>query len=136
MLDCVDQAAAAFEIVDDRDADYSSLDAYSIAAENSWNAGMILGAAVPSRTLGSFNDLAGRLLINGKQEAQGSSNDVLGSPLNVLAWLARFSDRAGFAVEPGQWVLTGSMIATKFPASGDHFRFELGTLPPVEISIV
>ncbi len=135
LLDCIDLAAAAFEIVDDRDADYSSLDAYSIAAENSWNAGMILGMPVSSHELGTFNDLAGRLVINGKVEAQGNSNDVLGSPLNVLAWLGRFARRARFLLVPGQWVLTGSMIATKFPVAGDHFRFELGALPPVEISV-
>ncbi|WP_420240777.1 2-keto-4-pentenoate hydratase [Roseiterribacter gracilis] len=136
LLECIDQAAAAFEIVDDRDADYSSLDAYSIAAENSWNAGMILGPPISARELGSFGNLQGRLLINGAEVAQGNSSDVLGSPLNVMAWLGRFAQRAGFSLEPGQWVLTGSMIATKFPAVGDRVRFELGSLPPVEISVV
>jgi 2-keto-4-pentenoate hydratase len=136
LLDYIDLAAAAFEIVDDRDADYSNLDAYSIAAENSWNAGMVIGPSVPARDLGGFRNLTGRLLLNGKVEAEGSSNDVLGSPLNVMAWLGRFAQRAGFSLEPGQWVLTGSMIATRFPAVGDHLRFELGTLPPVEISVV
>lgn len=136
LLDYVDLAAAAFEIIDDRNADYGKLDAYSIAAENSWNAGMILGMPVPARALGTFRDLTGKLFVNGRQEGQGSSNDVLGDPLNVLAWLGSFASRSLFRVEPGQWVLTGSMIATRFPAAGDKFRFELGAMPPVEVAIV
>src|SRR6266404_3342586 len=38
----VDGVAAAVEVVDDRRADYSSLDVRSLVADNSWNAGAVL----------------------------------------------------------------------------------------------
>ena len=42
--DAVDAAAAAIELVDDRHADYSVLDCQTLVADNSWNAGIVLGA--------------------------------------------------------------------------------------------
>ena len=38
----IDGVCAAIEIVDDRSADYSSLDVRSLVADNSWNAGIVL----------------------------------------------------------------------------------------------
>src|SRR5713226_369524 len=38
----IDGVCAAIEIVDDRSADYASLDVRSLVADNSWNAGIVL----------------------------------------------------------------------------------------------
>ena len=42
----VDAVCPAVEIVDDRRADYRALDALSLIADNSWNAGIVLGEFV------------------------------------------------------------------------------------------
>jgi 2-oxo-3-hexenedioate decarboxylase/2-keto-4-pentenoate hydratase len=42
--DAVDAVAAAIELVDDRHADYSVLDCETLVADNSWNAGIVVGA--------------------------------------------------------------------------------------------
>jgi 2-oxo-3-hexenedioate decarboxylase/2-keto-4-pentenoate hydratase len=39
----VDGVCAAVEVVDDRNADYATLEALSLIADNSWNAGAVLG---------------------------------------------------------------------------------------------
>src|SRR5580700_2253457 len=38
----IDGVCAAIELVDDRDADYASLDVRSLVADNSWNGGIVL----------------------------------------------------------------------------------------------
>src|SRR5215470_17036350 len=40
----VDGVCAAVEVVDDRNADYATLEALSLIADNSWNPGAVLGA--------------------------------------------------------------------------------------------
>jgi 2-keto-4-pentenoate hydratase len=49
LLDCVASVHSAFEVIDDRDADYARLDAPSIVAENSWSRGLVVGEGVDPR---------------------------------------------------------------------------------------
>ena len=135
LIACVDAVAAAFEVIDDRDADYAHLEPSSIAAENSWNKGMVLGEAASPAGFGDFLGLPGRLLINGEPVATGSSDDVMSGPLWVLAWVARFAHQAGTPLQPGQWIMTGSVIPTRFAATGETYSFQLGTLSPVTVTI-
>jgi len=135
LIACVDAVAAAFEVIDDRDADYAHLEASSIAAENSWNMGMVLGEAAAPAAFGDFRGLPGRLLVNGEQVATGSSDDVMSGPLGVLAWVARFAHQARAPLQPGQWIMTGSVIPTRFAASGETYSFQLGPLSPVTVTV-
>jgi 2-keto-4-pentenoate hydratase len=135
LIACVDAIAAAFEVVDDRDADYAHLEASSIVAENSWNKGIVLGEAMSPAAFGDLRGLDGRLLINGEPVATGSSSDVVGGPLSVLAWVAQFAHDAGRELRPGHWIMTGSIIPTKFAVAGDSYSFQLGALPPVSVTI-
>lgn len=135
LIDCIDAIAAAFEVIDDRDADYAHLEASSIAAENSWNKGIVLGAATSPAAFGDLTGLEGRLLVNGEPIATGSSSDVLAGPLSILAWIAQFARAAGAPLRPGQWILTGSIIPTRFAVEGDTYTFQLGPLPPVTATI-
>lgn len=135
LISCVDAIAAAFEVIDDRDADYAHLEASSIAAENSWNKGIVLGEPVSPSSFGDLRGIEGRLLVNGEPVATGSSSDVMTGPLSVLAWVARFAREAGQELQPGQWIMTGSIIPTKFAVVGDTYSFQLGTLPAVIVTI-
>lgn len=135
LIACVDAIAAAFEVIDDRDADYAHLEASSIAAENSWNKGIVLGDPVPPTSFGDLRGLEGQLFVNGEPVATGSSSDVMRGPLSVLAWVAQFAREAGVELQPGQWIMTGSIIPTKFAVPGDSYAFQLGALPPVNVTI-
>lgn len=135
LIECIDAIAAAFEVIDDRDADYAHLEASSIAAENSWNRGVVLGDAISPANFGDLRGLQGRLLVNGAAVATGSSSDVMSGPLSVLAWVAQFARDNGDELRPGQWIMTGSIIATKFAVAGETYSFELGPLPAVTVTI-
>jgi 2-keto-4-pentenoate hydratase len=131
LFDCIDAVAAAFELVDDRGADYGALEACTLIADNSWNAGIVLGAGVPAKGIGQLKDLIGTLSRNGAHLGVGENSDALAS----VAWLADHLRTRGRHLEPGQWVLTGSVVRTEFASPSEHFRFELGGLPPVELGI-
>jgi 2-keto-4-pentenoate hydratase len=129
----VDGVCAAVEVVDDRNADYKSLDALSLIADNSWNAGAILDGF---RT--SWPDLAaakGVLSIDGKEVDSGHGRDVLGHPFVPLAWLANRLIADGSSLKAGDIVLTGSLVTTKFPKESGRYRYELAGIGAVDFTV-
>ena len=128
-------AAAAIELVDDRGADYGALDAKSLVADNSWNEGIVLGAPVALGDLGVLGALDGSLEIDGRVVDRGSSGGAVGGPLVAVAWLAGHLATRGRRIEAGDWVMTGSVVTTRFAQPGERYRFMLGALPAVELAI-
>lgn len=124
---------AAVEVVDDRNADYSTLEALSLIADNSWNAGAVLGAFT-----GSWDNLeaaAGIVRLNGQEIDRGYGRDVLGHPFVPLTWLANHLAAAGETLRAGDVVLTGSIIPTRFPKEPGAFRFDLAGIGAVEVTV-
>ncbi|MGZ6037230.1 MAG: 2-keto-4-pentenoate hydratase [Phenylobacterium sp.] len=131
----IDQVCAAFELVEDSGADYAKLSAASIIADNSWNAGLVLGPPIPVGGLAHLPGRRGVLKLNGEPVNEGRSDEVLGDPLNAVHWLASHLRRRGQALKPGQWVSTGAIVPTRFAAPGEAYRFEIDGLPPVELQV-
>ena len=136
VLEYIATAHASFEVVDDRNADFSQLTAASLVAENIWNVGAVLGEGVPPSQLGPLDSLAGRYLENGVEIAAGMTSDVLGNPLHVVRWLAEFLLKRGSMLHKGEIILTGSITALRSPAEGSECRFEIDSLPPVDVRFV
>lgn len=132
----VTHAAAAFELIEDRFADYATLDWRAMAADNSWHGGLILGAAVPIGDVRGLDDgLAGRLTIDGVANAEGSTSDVLGHPYDAVVWLANHLRARGGNLLAGHWISTGSIVPIRHAAAGQRYRFTLAGLPPVELAV-
>ncbi len=125
--------ATSFELVDDRNADYSALDGFSIIAENAWNAGVVLGARRADWRSADLVDAVTRLWIDGEVAGQGRAGDALGHPLEAVAWLANLKARQGEVLPAGSFVMTGSSITTRFPAAGEHYCFEIEGLGRAEV---
>ena len=119
----VDGVCAALEVVDDRHADYSALDVRGLVADNAWNAGVVL-----SDFIGAWPDLPsveGIVHVNGEAIDRGFGRDVLGDPLGVVAWLANHLAARGECLGAGQFVMTGSLVPTRFPADNADYRFDV-----------
>jgi 2-keto-4-pentenoate hydratase len=123
-------------LIEDSAADYARLDAVSLIADNAWNAGLVLGPPTPAKEFARLKDRAGVLFKNGEAFDRGTSSDVMGDPLAVIAWLARHLAARGERLRPGQWITTGSIVTTKFVVAGERYRFEIEGLAPVELAIV
>ena len=124
----IESCHPAFEVLDDRHADYSQIDALSLIADNCWCAGVVLGPAMTDWQSLALDELTGTLQINGKTVGQGVTRDALGHPLEGLAWIANTLAQQGKKLEAGMIVITGSIIATEFLSGGDAAVFEVERL--------
>jgi 2-keto-4-pentenoate hydratase len=124
---------AAIELVDDRAADYASIDVRSLVADNSWNAGIVLSEFKPAWP--DLTTVLGRATKDGDPIGEGYGRDILGHPFNSVAWLATQLASRGATLRAGQIVMTGSVMKTIFPEQDAHYRFELEGLGFVEVRV-
>ncbi len=66
--------------------------------------------------------------------AAGFGRDVLGHPLNALAWLANEGDLAGRPLMEGDIVSTGSCTGMKPVGRGSMSTADFGPMGRVEVS--
>jgi 2-keto-4-pentenoate hydratase len=121
----------AIEIVDDRYADWRSMGAPTLVADDFFAAGCVLGQPLSRSSAPDLPTLIGRAFINGVEAGRGSGADVLGHPHNALAWLANHQAAAGKALRTGEFVLTGSLVQTVWLGAGDSVVMDLSGLGTV-----
>jgi len=108
----VGEMFAAIEVVENR---YPALDSFgtpSLIADQVFHAAAVLGAAPEAGAWRSLDipRLAGCITVDGAERGQGVAADLLGHPLNSLAWLAGSEVAAAFGgLRAGQVVLLGSV---------------------------
>lgn len=120
----------AFELIEDRYADYKKTAATSLIADNAWNGGIVLGAPVSVSASLDLDKIPGTLKINGSVAHRGLTD----GPLGALAWVANLAIERGRPMTRGMVCITGSVIATLPIAIGDRFEFSLEGLGSVEMS--
>jgi len=123
----------AFELVEDGGADYKTLDAFTLVAQNAWNGGVVLGAPVADWRGVDLEGAVTRCWVNDQPGGQGKAGDALGHPFEAVAWLANLLNRRGRLLDRGLVVMTGSSITTRFPAPGDRVRFAIEGLGEVAL---
>lgn len=134
-FDHFDAATAAFEIVDDSNADYKRLSGAILIADNGWNAGLVLSTPKPLNGVRTLAGFKGVLSKNGKEIDRGTSSDVLGDPFNALRWLSKHLAKSGTSLQAGEWITTGSHIPTQFAVPGESYRYEIEGFAPVEVTV-
>jgi 2-keto-4-pentenoate hydratase len=127
----VTAALPAFELIEDRNADYAKTEALSLIVENCWNGGIVIGARkrVP---VDDLVGIKGRLMLNGKLVGEGAAED----PCATLAWLANHVAERGRDLKAGMIVITGSLIPTVSIAAGQRAAFAVEGLGDVVIDVV
>jgi 2-keto-4-pentenoate hydratase len=128
-------ALPAFELIEDRKADYAKTEALSLIVENCWNGGIVIGTAkaVPiAVTVDDLVGIAGQLRLGGKLIGEGAAED----PAATLAWLANHVAERGRDLKAGMVVITGSLIPTVSIAPGQHAEFAVEGLGDVVMDVV
>jgi 2-oxo-3-hexenedioate decarboxylase/2-keto-4-pentenoate hydratase len=131
VADAIEAYHPAIEIVDDRYADWRSIGAPTLIADDFFAAGCVLGEGVPRAVAPDLLDVTGIALINGGETGRGTGADVLGHPHAALAWLANHLAAMGTQLRAGQIVLTGSLVQTVWLNAGDRAVMELSGLGTV-----
>jgi 2-keto-4-pentenoate hydratase len=73
-------------------------------------------------------DLAGvrgRMTVNGREVGAATGAEVMGHPLEALAWLANTRAARGLDLPAGALVLLGSFIQVQWVAAGDEVAIEI-----------
>ena len=133
VAEAVGACMAAIEIVDDRYADWRSLDTPTLIADDFFQAGIVLGPANTDWRRLDLAALPGTMAINGQERGRGLGGDVLGHPLTALTWLANQLAAYGIGLRSGQVVLTGSVVATQWVERGDRVRVNVEGLGAAEV---
>lgn len=136
VADRVAACLPAFELIEDGDADYKTLDAFTLIAQNTWNGAVVLGAPITEWRGVDLERAVTRCWINDQPGGEGKTGDAMGHPFDAVAWLANLLNRRGRTLERGMIVMTGSSITTKFPAPGDRVRFAVEGLGEVRLDVV
>jgi 2-keto-4-pentenoate hydratase len=129
----VEGCMAAIELLEDLRHDYKRLSAAAMVAGNVWNAGIVVGPPVADWRRLNLAQLTARLTINGREIGHGTGGDVMGNPLNALAWLADKLAADGTPLKRGMIVMTGSMVPIQFPAAGDRAVVAVDRLGTAEL---
>lgn len=117
----VTQIMPAFELIEDRFADYKSSKALSLIADNAWNGGIVIGAGKPLPEGLDLDGIPGALKSGGKEAGTGKTDD----PLGALAWLANQAVECNRPMTAGMLVITGSVMPPVDIAAGERLDFAL-----------
>jgi 2-keto-4-pentenoate hydratase len=128
--EAVAEIMPAFELIEDRGAEYKSTKALSLIADNAWNGGIVLGPATPLSAEFDVDGIPGALCSNGKEVATGRTDD----PLGALAWLATQAAECDRPLTAGMVVITGSVIVTVDITPGERLDFTLDGLGTVTLT--
>jgi 2-keto-4-pentenoate hydratase len=124
----------AFELIDDRNADYPTVDLISQTADNSWNANTVLGTKSQNFSHLDFSVNEVFKSINGNIE-RSVTGVALENPFNAVIWIADFLNKRGLELKKGQIVMTGSTFPTYFPQLDDVIEFEVFDIGKIKINV-
>lgn len=128
---------AAIEIVENRYGDLQQLGTPTLVADQVYHRAAVLGdqGGVDWRAL-DIGALVGRISLDNGATDEGVTTDLLGHPLNGLAWLAASAEAAAFGgLKAGQVVMLGS-VAPPLWLSGPAFvTVSFPPLPTVTVRL-
>ncbi|HET8575746.1 MAG TPA: fumarylacetoacetate hydrolase family protein [Methylomirabilota bacterium] len=106
-----------------------------VVADGVYTNAIVLGRAVSPAGV----DFAQERVVfehNGEVVATNTTGEVMGNPLNSLAWLANALGRAGRSLHAGDVVLTGSISKILRPKAGESIRASFARLGDVTCRFV
>jgi 2-keto-4-pentenoate hydratase len=97
---------------------------------------IVLGS--PLMPLSAFDVAREEVVFEHNDETVGTytSAEVMGDPLNALAWLANHLATRGIALEPGNLVMSGAISKMLRPKTGDTIRANFAHLGSVSVKVV
>ncbi len=126
-------AIPAIEVVDHRFHDWRLVSAPTLAADNAIHGAWIEGAPVSTWRGFDLSRHPVSVIVNGQPWREGSGANVLGNPLNVVAWLANELPKHGRVLRRGEKISTGTTAEVYFAGAGDHVVADFGALGKAEV---
>jgi 2-keto-4-pentenoate hydratase len=136
--EAVGELFAAIEVVENRYDDLALLGTPTLIADQVFHRAAVLGRPAPGdwRAL-DYDALNGQISVNGEVRSEGRATDLLGHPLNSLAWLAGSPVAAAFGgLKAGQVVMLGSVTPPIWLTHPCTVTVEFAPLPPVVVQLL
>lgn len=135
IIDYVSGVIPAVELVGHRFSDWGKFDAPTLVADNAVHQAWIPGPKTERWPHLDFAEHAVELIVNDHVTLTGSGANVLGNPLNALAWLANELPARGQSLKAGDVVTTGTCTDVYMAQIGDRIRADFGVLGSVELEL-
>ena len=124
----------AIELVGHSLADWSAYSGPTLAADNAVHLGWVHGAETPTWRTVNLADHRVKLRVNGEHRLDGSGANVLGHPLNAVAWLACELPQHGLRLQRGDVVTTGVCTDIYQSGPGECVQADFGSLGTVSVA--
>lgn len=125
---------ASIEIVDDRYVDFKTVGGPTLAADNVYNAYVILGQEHAYEAGMPLDRLGARTLIDGSEVATGTGAALMGHPLEALLFAAEKRRQLGLGLDAGSFITLGTMAMPQWFDRPMTTRIEIEQLGTVEVT--
>ena len=135
VLSMVSDLHLAIELPDSRFADFVSVGAANLIADNACAHEFVLGPKVPANWRDvDLSQHKMKAEVVGKFQHDGIGSNVLGDPREALTWLINEVRGLGLTIAAGQVITTGTCAVPLPVAAGDQIKMDFGTLGQVSMS--
>lgn len=133
--DAIGAVMISIELVDARYRDYRELDTPTMAADNFFNAAVLLGDPITDWQKFDLAGAAATVQLNGSELGRGTGALIMGHPLEALAWLANRLGERNRHLKAGEFITLGSVIPTHWVEQGDRIDHEIAGLGSISITM-
>lgn len=123
LLTYVREAVPAVELPDLDYDDLEQLTGLDVVATNIASAHYVVGKPFVLAGIAAVNELDAVLYRDGEHIDGGAARNAMGNQLEALLWLVNHLHAAGWPLEPGQLLITGTLGRIN-PAAPGHYRAE------------
>ena len=124
----------AIELIDDRGANYDGLDPLSLACDNAWSGGLVLGEPIYNWQEKDFQNIQSSCEWN--QEPKLTTGVLDAKPFENLCWLINELHSRKSELKPGMIIITGSVFKVRQANVGDKINHILSDHGKVSISVI
>ncbi len=137
VLDAIEWLAASFEIIDGRDgaAGDAKNPALRAIVTNINNGGAVLAEPVTDWHSIDLAASQGKMIVNGEVIGEGVGTDIMGHPLEPVAWLANNLVGLGKSLKAGDMIVTGSFAPPYFIEAGDSASISIEGLGEAHFTV-
>ena len=137
VLDAIEWLAASFELVDGREGAAGEGRNPSLRAivTNINNGGAVLAEPVTDWQVIDLAASQGKMIVNGEVIGEGVGTDIMGHPLEPVAWLANNLAGLGKNLRAGDTILTGSFAPPYMLDAGDSATISIEGLGEAHLTV-
>ena len=134
IVEDISNVMPAIELVDDRGANYDGLDPLSLACDNAWSGGLVLGEPIYNWQGKDFKDIQSTCEWN--QEPKLTTGVLDAKPFENLCWLINELHFNKNELKPRMIIITGSVFKVRQAKIGDKINHALSDYGKVSIEVI